>query len=288
MRWSRACISSPTIPPTRSRRSCCASICPISPRWAPRRSAICWRWPARETSRTTGWPRSAPASPRTRREFGIGLLGGDTVSTPGPLTLSLTAIGDVPKGTALLRSGARPGDDIWVSGTLGDARAGPRGAAGRARRRRAGARAPDRALPPAAAAAGARPGAARPRPCRDRHLGRPAGRSRPHPRDLRASAPRFAPTLLPLSAAAAICRAPARRRSPAATTTSCCSPHRPSARRDRERWPNSSTCRSPGSARCEASARHPGAGRHRRRGPSDAHRLAAFLRQARVQPSMPT
>jgi thiamine-monophosphate kinase len=56
--------------------------------------------------------------------FGIALLGGDTVSTPGPLTLSLTAIGDVPEGAALLRGGARPGDDIWVSGTLGDAALG--------------------------------------------------------------------------------------------------------------------------------------------------------------------
>ena len=57
-------------------------------------------------------------------EFGISVLGGDTVSTPGPLTLSLTAIGEVPKGEALLRSGARPGDDIWVSGSLGDAALG--------------------------------------------------------------------------------------------------------------------------------------------------------------------
>jgi thiamine-monophosphate kinase len=56
--------------------------------------------------------------------FGIALLGGDTVSTPGPSTLSLTAIGEVPKGAALLRSGAKPGDDIWVSGTLGDAALG--------------------------------------------------------------------------------------------------------------------------------------------------------------------
>jgi thiamine-monophosphate kinase len=56
--------------------------------------------------------------------FEISLLGGDTVSTPGPLTLSLTAIGEVPKGEALLRGGARPGDDIWVSGTLGDAALG--------------------------------------------------------------------------------------------------------------------------------------------------------------------
>jgi thiamine-monophosphate kinase len=56
--------------------------------------------------------------------FDISVLGGDTVSTPGPLTLSLTAIGEVPKGLALLRGGARPGDDIWVSGTLGDAALG--------------------------------------------------------------------------------------------------------------------------------------------------------------------
>jgi thiamine-monophosphate kinase len=56
--------------------------------------------------------------------FGIALLGGDTVSTPGPLTLSLTAIGEVPKGAALLRGGAKPGDDVWVSGTLGDAMLG--------------------------------------------------------------------------------------------------------------------------------------------------------------------
>jgi thiamine-monophosphate kinase len=56
--------------------------------------------------------------------FGISLLGGDTVSTPGPLTLSLTAIGEAPAGAALLRRGAAPGDDVWVSGTLGDAALG--------------------------------------------------------------------------------------------------------------------------------------------------------------------
>ena len=52
--------------------------------------------------------------------FGITLLGGDTTETPGPLTLSLTAIGHVAPGTAILRSGARPGDDLWVTGTIGD------------------------------------------------------------------------------------------------------------------------------------------------------------------------
>jgi len=59
-------------------------------------------------------------------EFDIGLLGGDTVATPGPLTLSLTAIGQVPKGQALRRSTARAGDDVWVSGTLGDGALGLR------------------------------------------------------------------------------------------------------------------------------------------------------------------
>jgi thiamine-monophosphate kinase len=48
------------------------------------------------------------------------LVGGDT--TRGPLTLSITVFGEVPAGQALLRSGARAGDDVWVSGTLGDAR----------------------------------------------------------------------------------------------------------------------------------------------------------------------
>lgn len=47
------------------------------------------------------------------------LVGGDT--TQGPLTLSITVFGETPPGQALLRSGARAGDDVWVSGTLGDA-----------------------------------------------------------------------------------------------------------------------------------------------------------------------
>lgn len=47
----------------------------------------------------------------------VELLGGDT--TRGPLTLSVTVMGEVPAGTAIRRDGARPGDDIWVSGQLG-------------------------------------------------------------------------------------------------------------------------------------------------------------------------
>ncbi len=53
-------------------------------------------------------------------EFGLHVLGGDTVSTPGPASFSLTILGTVLPGQALRRQGARPGDEIWVSGTIGD------------------------------------------------------------------------------------------------------------------------------------------------------------------------
>ncbi|WP_297612197.1 thiamine-phosphate kinase [uncultured Sutterella sp.] len=61
------------------------------------------------------------------RESGCALLGGDTTRTPevegrhAPVTISITAMGDLPAGMGLTRKGARPGDDIWVSGTVGDA-----------------------------------------------------------------------------------------------------------------------------------------------------------------------
>ena len=51
---------------------------------------------------------------------GCPLVGGDT--TQGPLNLCITVFGEAPPGQALLRSGARAGDEIWVSGRLGDAR----------------------------------------------------------------------------------------------------------------------------------------------------------------------
>lgn len=52
--------------------------------------------------------------------YGLSLLGGDTVSTPGPMTASVTALGYAPAGRAVLRSGARAGDALWVTGTIGD------------------------------------------------------------------------------------------------------------------------------------------------------------------------
>ncbi|MCB2009624.1 MAG: thiamine-phosphate kinase [Geminicoccaceae bacterium] len=56
----------------------------------------------------------------------ITLIGGDTVGTSGPAVLSCTMIGEVETGRALLRSGARAGDAIFVTGTLGDAAMGLR------------------------------------------------------------------------------------------------------------------------------------------------------------------
>jgi thiamine-monophosphate kinase len=52
--------------------------------------------------------------------YGCDLIGGDT--TKGPLTISITIFGEVAPGQSLRRDAARPGDDIWVSGSLGDAR----------------------------------------------------------------------------------------------------------------------------------------------------------------------
>jgi thiamine-monophosphate kinase len=52
--------------------------------------------------------------------FGCPLLGGDTVSTPGPLMISITAFGRVPAGKMVHRSGAKSGDRVVVTGTIGD------------------------------------------------------------------------------------------------------------------------------------------------------------------------
>lgn len=56
--------------------------------------------------------------------FGCQLIGGDTDRTPGPLSVSITAFGSVPVGGMLRRSTARPGDLVYVSGTIGDATLG--------------------------------------------------------------------------------------------------------------------------------------------------------------------
>jgi thiamine-monophosphate kinase len=58
------------------------------------------------------------------KAFACPLLGGDTVSTPGPVTISITALGRVPKDSMVRRAGAKPGDRVMVTGTIGDAALG--------------------------------------------------------------------------------------------------------------------------------------------------------------------
>lgn len=79
------------------------------------------------------WPTGFGKAERERFAMGLGsdleafnvdLMGGDTVSTPGPFTCTLTALGWVPEGRMVRRAGARPGDRLLVSGTIGDATLG--------------------------------------------------------------------------------------------------------------------------------------------------------------------
>jgi len=75
-------------------------------------------WPA-----AYGWPERQAFAEGLRQDgeaFDLVLLGGDTTSTPGALTLSLTLLGWVPAGRMVRRAGARPGDLLMVSGTIGD------------------------------------------------------------------------------------------------------------------------------------------------------------------------
>jgi len=73
----------------------------------------------------TAWLRAfARGLAADQNEFGVSLCGGDLSGTPGPLTISIMAFGYVPKGRAILRSGAKAGDLVFVSGTVGDSAGG--------------------------------------------------------------------------------------------------------------------------------------------------------------------
>lgn len=74
-----------------------------------------------------GWAEAFAAGLGAAQDaFSIVLAGGDTDRRPGPLTVTITAIGSVPCGRMVRRSGARPGDRLFVSGTIGDSTLGLR------------------------------------------------------------------------------------------------------------------------------------------------------------------
>lgn len=79
-------------------------------------------WPASFTIRDR--ERFAKGLAADLEAFGIDLMGGDTVKTPGPFTCTLTAMGWVPAGRMVRRAGARPGDRLLVSGAIGDSTLG--------------------------------------------------------------------------------------------------------------------------------------------------------------------
>jgi thiamine-monophosphate kinase len=81
-----------------------------------------------------GWPERVTFCDGLRvdqKAFGVALLGGDTVSTPGPASFSLTMLGWIPKGKTVGRAGARPGDLVFVTGAIGDGWLGLEAAQGR-------------------------------------------------------------------------------------------------------------------------------------------------------------
>jgi thiamine-monophosphate kinase len=70
-----------------------------------------------------GWPERMTFVDGLRMDqktFGVALLGGDTVATPGPASFSMTLLGWTPKGRTVGRAGARPGDLVFVTGAIGD------------------------------------------------------------------------------------------------------------------------------------------------------------------------
>ena len=79
----------------------------------------CVVWPTAERERRMAG--FADGLALDQAEFGVHLAGGDTTASNGPWTISITAFGSVPKGQAVRRSGAKPGDVVLVTGTIGDA-----------------------------------------------------------------------------------------------------------------------------------------------------------------------
>jgi thiamine-monophosphate kinase len=88
----------------------------------PRHALLSLGWPPRRDR--AGALALADGLARAARQYGVAIIGGDTVASPGGLALTLTLTGTVPASLMLKRSGARVGDLVWVTGVLGDSAAG--------------------------------------------------------------------------------------------------------------------------------------------------------------------
>jgi thiamine-monophosphate kinase len=91
----------------------------------------------------TAYPKGTPQSQiaalarglgRDQARYGVTLLGGDSVATPGPAAFTCTMFGHAGPGRIVRRGGARPGDDLWITGTIGCSGAGLRVLTGKSRK----------------------------------------------------------------------------------------------------------------------------------------------------------
>ena len=106
-------------PETVARRALRSNLSDLAAMGAsPRHYLAALSWPG---SLAAAWREAFLAAlQRDQARFGLTLVGGDTTVTPGPLTISLTLVGAVPVGQAVTRTGAQVGEDVWVSGQIGD------------------------------------------------------------------------------------------------------------------------------------------------------------------------
>jgi len=110
-------------PPTIARKALGVNLSDLAAMGArPRTYTLAAAWPSSlDESWIAGFAQGLDFA---QRAWGVTLVGGDTVKTDGPLTLTITAFGEVYDGQAIMRSGARPDDIVFVSGTVGDAALG--------------------------------------------------------------------------------------------------------------------------------------------------------------------
>ena len=113
-----------TDPPGSSPRNACVSISPTSQLWVPRHIVIPWRSCCPSRPVRAGCLNSVTGSGQIKMTITFTCRVATQHQQNGPLSVAITMIGTVPAGKAVKRSTARIGDDIWVTGTIGDAAMG--------------------------------------------------------------------------------------------------------------------------------------------------------------------